>query len=94
MKNMLDKKKVLLVFVLALLLVLSSTTSADIVYPFEIITGNGDYYEGDELSLSLEVENLDSTVSFTFENDSSVYSSISRIYFEYTTMLVFQNLIL
>jgi hypothetical protein len=88
---MANKKKVLLVFVLALFWSISNA-NAEITYPFEVITANGDYFEGGQLDLSLEVENIDSTVSFIFENESTVCSSIARIYFEQTMMLIFEDL--
>ncbi len=65
--------------------VLASSARADI-YPFEIFTDNGDHEDYD---LDLYVEVTDgglvdaiALVDFTFYNDSELYSSIVRIYFD------------
>jgi hypothetical protein len=65
--------------------VLASSARADI-YPFEIFTDNGNHEDYD---LDLYVEVTDgglvdaiSLVDFTFYNDSELYSSIVRIYFD------------
>ena len=65
--------------------VLASSARADI-YPFEIFTDNGNHEDYD---LDLYVEVTDgglvdavSLVDFTFYNDSELYSSIARIYFD------------
>ena len=65
--------------------VLANSARADI-YPFEIFTDNGNHEDYD---LDLYVEVTDgglvdaiSLVDFTFYNDSELYSSIARIYFD------------
>ena len=65
--------------------VLATAARADI-YPFEIFTDNGNHEDYD---LDLYVEVTDggladtiSLVDFTFYNDSELYSSIARIYFD------------
>ena len=63
--------------------VLASSARADI-YPFEIFTDNGNHENYD---LYVEVTDgglVDSVslVNFTFYNDSELYSSIARIYFD------------
>jgi len=65
--------------------VLASSARADI-YPFEIFTDNGNHEDYD---LDLYVEVTDgglvdavSLVDFTFYNNSELYSSIARIYFD------------
>jgi hypothetical protein len=65
--------------------VLASSARANI-YPFEIFTDNGSH---DDYDLDLYVEVTDgglvdtiSLVDFTFYNDSELYSSIARIYFD------------
>lgn len=64
---------------------LGSSARADI-YPFEIFTDNGNHEDYD-LDLYVDVTDggmLDavSLVDFTFYNDSELYSSIARIYFD------------
>ncbi len=59
-----------------------------VIYPFEIFTNNGAYNDSDELDFSVEVVDLDDLISFTFYNDSLVYSSIAKIFFEENQFLI------
>ncbi|MHC4462858.1 MAG: PEP-CTERM sorting domain-containing protein [Planctomycetota bacterium] len=50
------------------------------VYPIDIFTQNGLYYN--DLDLSVEVSDGTTVVDFTFNNASLIDSSLARIYFE------------
>jgi len=52
------------------------------VYPIDIFTNNGPYYNSPDLDLYVEVSDGTSQVDFTFHNASLIDSSVSRIYFE------------
>ena len=80
-KNLLCKS-----FILCSFLCLTVCNVQADIYPFEIFTDNGDHEDYD---LDLYVEVTDggtvdslSLVDFTFYNDSELYSSIARIYFD------------
>lgn len=50
------------------------------VYPIDIFTTDGDYYNS--LDLNVDVSDGGSQVDFTFHNASPIDSSLARIYFE------------
>jgi hypothetical protein len=52
------------------------------VYPIDIFTNNGPYYNSPDLDLYVEVSDGTTQVDFKFHNASLIDSSISRIYFE------------
>lgn len=52
------------------------------VYPFEVFTNNGSYYNGPDLDLYVEVSEVEGQAGFTFYNESLINSSIARIYFD------------
>ena len=57
------------------------------LYPFEIFTSNGLYYDDPGVDIYMDVGNGGSIVDFTFYNDSTVQSSITNIYFDDGTLL-------
>jgi len=79
-----DKK--LLALVIALLVCFGSS-SYGAIYPFEIFTTNGSYYDDPGVDVYMEVDNGGSVVDFTFYNDSTVQSVITAIYFDDGTLI-------
>ena len=60
---------------------------AAVVYPLEIFTNNGSYYNSPDLDLYVEVSEGQGQVGFTFYNESLINSSIARIYFDGGSLL-------
>jgi hypothetical protein len=58
-----------------------------VVYPFEIFTDNGGYYDNPGWDLYVDVWNGGSQANFTFYNNSSFDCSIAQIYFDDGTIL-------
>ena len=71
------------VFVLGLLAGVSHAT----IYPFDIFTNNGQYYDDPGVDLYVDVTNGMGIVDFTFYNNSTVDCSIARIYFDDGSLL-------
>ncbi len=70
-------------FLVAVLLGLPVGVSrAAMVYPREIFTNNGSYYNSPDLDLYVEVSEGEGQIDFTFYNESLIDSSIARIYFD------------
>jgi len=69
----------------------ASLLQASYVYPLEVITNNGIYYNSPDLDLYVEVTNGEAgQVDFTFYNESNenlADSSIARIYFDDNSLL-------
>ena len=58
------------------------------IYPFEIFTNNGSYYDSPDLDFYVDVtDGLMNQVDFTFYNDSLVSSAIASIYFDNDSLL-------
>ena len=77
-------------FLVALVLILSlpvDSLHAVVVHQLEIFTDNGIYYDSPDIDLFVEVADRESHVDFTFHNESLIYCSIARIYFESGTFL-------
>ena len=66
---------------------------AGLVYPLEMLTSNGEYYDGSDFNLYVEVIDGQSTIDFIFRNEGSIDSSIARIYFEDSPHLGTANLV-
>jgi hypothetical protein len=70
------------------LCVSASLLQAGYVYPFEVITNNGIYYNSGDFDIYVEVTNEETgQVDFTFYNESLFNSSIARIYFSENSLL-------
>ena len=68
--------------IIILVAVLASVSQGQ-VYPFEIFSNNGSYNDSDQINLYVDVcSGGDSLVDFTFHNQSTVDSSVARIYFD------------
>lgn len=79
-----------LVFLTCVLwLAMGATTSrANAVYPLEIFTTEGQYYDSPDLNLYVEVSGADpGQAVFSFYNESSINSAIAQIYFDATSLL-------
>jgi len=75
-------------FLAAVLLGLPADVSrAAVVYPLEIFTSNGSYYNSPDLDLYVEVSDGEDQVDFTFYNESLINSSITTIYFDGDSLL-------
>ena len=66
---------------------------ATAVYPLEIFTDNGSYYDSPDIDLYVELSDRESCVDFTFRNESIIDSSIARIYFAGGSFLSFAEII-
>jgi hypothetical protein len=60
---------------------------AAVVYPFEVFSNNGSYYNSPDLDLYVEVSEGEGQAGFTFYNESLIDSSIARIYFDGGSLL-------
>ena len=57
------------------------------MYPFEVFTTNGSYYDDPGLDFSMDVTNGANSADFTFHNYSTIDCSLARIYFDDGTLL-------
>ncbi|MHC4574571.1 MAG: hypothetical protein ACYS76_10645, partial [Planctomycetota bacterium] len=57
------------------------------VYPIEVFTSNGDYWNSPELDMYVVVSEGPGEVDFTFYNESGIDSSLARIYFDDGSLL-------
>ena len=78
--------------ILVLSLLVDSLHAA-VVYPLEIFTDNGSYYDSPDMDLYVELSDRESCVDFTFRNESIIDSSIARIYFVGGSFLSFAEII-
>ena len=66
---------------------------ADYQYPLDIFTNNGLFSDSSDLNFYVDVSiGQGGTVDFTFHNESLVYSSIARIYFDDDSLLDIINI--
>ena len=65
----------------------ADVSRAAVVYPLEIFTNNGSYYNSPDLDLYVEVSEGQGQTGFTFYNESLFNSSIARIYFDGGSLL-------
>lgn len=80
---------------LALVLFVSATASVlegSIIYPLIPFTENGEYFDEPGLNLYIEVIYLQSAIDFKFHNESSIDSSIARIYLDDNSLLSFEGI--
>jgi len=82
------RKLAFTVFVYLLVIFLPAHICQAVLYPFEIFTDNSPYAD-DPTWWNLTVDVWDGTgvVNFTFYNDSSIQSSVARIYFDDGSLL-------
>ena len=81
-------------FLAAVLLGLPADVSrAAVVYPLEIFTNNGSYYNSPDLDLYVEVSDGEGEAVFTFYNESLINSSITTIYFDGSSLLGIADII-
>ena len=90
-RSKMKKSRVLLMCAMVFLLLGIPQTYATL-YTFEIFTTNGSYSDDPGVSLWMEVSNGAGVAEFTFYNNSTVDSSIARIYFDDGTLLGITNL--
>ena len=64
-----------------------------VIYPLEIFTSNGLYYDDPGLDFSMDVTNGVNIADFTFYNESTIDCSLARIYFDDGTLLGITNII-
>ncbi len=63
--------------------IFASPLHAAYIYPLEVFTYNGGYYNSPNVNLYVEVSDIGAgRVDFTFYNESLIESSIARIYFD------------
>ncbi len=70
-----------------------TTSVLGVVYPIEIFTDNGGYYNDPDLIFTVNVFESGPLVSFKFENNSTIPSSITDIYFDGASSLQTASLI-
>lgn len=70
-----------------------SCLEAGVVYPLEIFTSSGGYYDSPDLILYVEVIDSQSTIDFMFRNESSIDSSIVRVYLDDSPLLGNVNIV-
>ena len=86
-------KKTIILAAMSLVVVFgASVLKADIVHPLSVFTNNGIYSDGSQLNIYVKVIPLVSMIDFEFHNESSVNSSIARIYFDDSSMLSLQGI--
>ena len=73
--------------------VCGSRLEAGVVYPLEIFTSSGGYYDSPDLILYVEVIDSQSTIDFMFRNESSIDSSIARAYLDDSPLLGNVNIV-
>ena len=64
-----------------------------VIYPFEIFTDNGPYWDDPGMDLYVDVTNGDGNVDFTFYNVSTVDCTIASIYFDDGSLLGISSII-
>ena len=77
---------------LFLLFALGIPSTQAALVPFTIFTNNGDYSDGSQVNLFVDVFNGEGIAKFAFYNDSSVSCSITQIYFDDGTLLGIDNI--
>ena len=75
-----------------MLLLISGTSQAFYQFGFDIFTSNGPYHDDPRLDFSVVVSNGLNHVDFTFYNNSSLNSSLARIYFDDGSLLGISNI--
>jgi hypothetical protein len=80
------------VFVVFISLIFTGRTQAEYQFGFDIFTSNGPYYDDSRLQFSVVVSNGQNHVDFTFYNNSSLNSSVARIYFDDGSLLGISNI--
>jgi len=63
-----------------------------VIYPLEIFTSKGLYYDDPGLDFSMDVANGEGIADFTFYNYSTIDCSLARIYFDDGTLLDINDL--
>ena len=83
------KHKLSLAFVvfLSAVFVPGNALRASYIYPLEIFTNNGAYYNSPDLDMYVVVSNGLGMVDFTFYNESLISSSVAGIYFDDGSLL-------
>lgn len=76
-----------IVLVVFISLIFTGTSQANYQFGFDIFTSNGPYYDDPRLDFSVVVSDGVGHVDFTFYNNSSLDSSVARIYFDDGTLL-------
>ena len=76
------KKTFKLSCLIVLVCVLSLQTSYAALYPLEIFTNNGTYYDDPGIDLYMEVSDGGSVANFEFFNNSTIDCTITRIFFD------------
>jgi len=77
------KRELYIHFVIfSLLIGVMTSTAQGRDYFFEIFTDNGDYADSGDLNIYVKVVDVDGLAGFTFYNESSISSSVARIYFD------------
>jgi len=88
------RRHLTITFLAAILLGLpADVLRAAVVYPLEIFTNNGSYYNSPDLDLYVEVSDGEGEAVFTFYNESLINSSIATIYFDGGSLLGIADII-
>ena len=75
------------ILVLILVCMLGAGSAFGTLYPFTIFTNDGDYNDDPGVNIYMDVDNGGNIAKFSFYNDSTVESTVTRIYFDDGTLL-------
>ena len=93
MRRLRVKKLAAAAFVCLLVIFLPAHICQAVLYPFEIFTDNSPYADDPGWNLFVDVWDGTGAVNFTFYNDSSIESSVARIYFDDGSLISFSTII-
>jgi hypothetical protein len=87
--NRMRKHKLSLAFIVLLstIFIPGNLLYASYVYPLEIFTSNGAYYNSPDLDMYVVISSGPDVVDFTFYNESLINSSVAGIYFDDGSLL-------
>ena len=91
-------KKKLLTYIVAIMLISATPSIAlafSYTYQIEVFTNNGTYSDGETLDFFVVASNHGTSpdmIDFTIHNESSIRSSIARVYFDFDDALTFYGL--
>jgi hypothetical protein len=86
------KKRIISILPIIFVFALAQFSSA-VIYPFEIFTDNGPYWDDPGMDCYVDVTNGGGTVDFTFYNASTVDCAIAAVYFDDGSLLGISNII-
>lgn len=86
-------RRAALLFMLAVMVISPAHICQAVIFPFEIFTSNGSYYDDPGWNLYVDVWDGTGVANFTFYNDSAFQSSIAQIYYDDGSLLGISEII-